>query len=266
MMRLARGDDVFHYSLIMKAKGLIAVLFLAVVALAVWSVLQNRKAASLRTEHAQQIDYLSNELNRVKAEANQAGQEQVRLKRNLEEVAARLKEATNQLVTTQAKLQEVQTAAQEAARLAEQEISKREERIGELEGLNKQLQAQVKSMEGMIRDLDSRIAETQKQLASAKGERQFLLRELKRLQTEKAELERQFSDLSVLQARVRRLRQLQGAEALMAMRQRLTGAGRPLKGAELLARGFQTRQPAKKGTNVLEAEIHRSGETSVNRP
>ena len=53
-----------------------------------------------------------------------------------------------------------------------------------------------------ITNLTTQIDETKRKLAASEGEKGFLEKELKRLMAEKAELERQFNDLTVLRAQV----------------------------------------------------------------
>src|SRR6185436_10085693 len=58
-----------------------------------------------------------------------------------------------------------------------------------------------------IGDLEKQIASTEKKLATAEGDKEFLYKELKRLQAEKAELERQFNDLAIMRAQVSKLKE-----------------------------------------------------------
>ena len=53
----------------------------------------------------------------------------------------------------------------------------------------------------------SRERKTERKLAASEGDREFLLKELKRMQLEKSELERQFTDLAVLRAQVSKLQE-----------------------------------------------------------
>ena len=87
-----------------------------------------------------------------------------------------------------------------------------------------------------ITSLESQIDNTKKKLAASEGDRDFLLNELKRLQTEKAELERKFNDLAVLRDQVRKLRdELSIARRLEWIRRGLYGSA---KGAEKLQKGL----------------------------
>ena len=96
------------------------------------------------------------------------------------------------------------------------------------------------------------------------------MNQLKRLQAEKAELERKFQDLAILREQVRRLRdELSIARRLEWIRRGLYGEIG--KGAELLQRGFvakaseSTNAPAGKGGQYnLDVELSRDGTVKVN--
>ena len=109
-----------------------------------------------------------------------------------------------------------------------------------------------------ITSLESQIDDTKKKLAASEGDREFLLKELKRLQAEKAELERKFNDLAVLRDQVRKLRdELSIARRLEWIRRGLYGFER---GAERLQKGL----PAGAQTNYdLNVEIKQSGGAKI---
>jgi hypothetical protein len=87
------------------------------------------------------------------------------------------------------------------------------------------------------------------------------LKELKRLQSEKMELERQFNDLAMLRDQVRKLKEeLSTASRLDWLRRGLYGS--TPKGAEKL------RQPLTTTNNLknLDVELHQSGAVKINSP
>jgi chromosome segregation ATPase len=109
-----------------------------------------------------------------------------------------------------------------------------------------------------IDELERQIAETERKLTASEGDREFLLAELKRLQTEKADLERQFSDLALLRDQIRKLKdELSIARRLEWIRRGLYGSEH--KGAEKLQPGFATPP----GDADLEVEIRQDGESKV---
>lgn len=64
-------------------------------------------------------------------------------------------------------------------------------------------------------NLESQLAGTEEKLHAAEGDREFLMKEVKRLQVEKAELERQFKDLAILPGQASRLEEeIKTAKAL----------------------------------------------------
>jgi hypothetical protein len=90
----------------------------------------------------------------------------------------------------------------------------------------------------------------------------LLLRELKRLQAEKAELERQFNDLVLVREQFRKLKEeLSIARRLDWIRRGLYGATER-KGAELLQRGMVA-PPVRTNYN-LDVEIKKDGGAKIN--
>jgi len=144
-------------------------------------------------------------------------------------------------------------------------LAKRDARIAELENQNSALDKQTTDMKTAITALEARIAETQKKLAASEGDRDFLLKELKRMQAEKADLERKFNDLVVLREQVHKLKEeLTVARRLDWLRKGLYGQTE-MKGAERLRRGFQ--QPTDVKTNYsLNVEIKKEGSATVVPP
>jgi hypothetical protein len=107
------------------------------------------------------------------------------------------------------------------------------------------------------------ISDTEKKLAASEGDREFLLKELKRLQAEKAELERQFNDLSVLRTQVAKLKEeLSISRRLEWIRMGIYGA-QSQKGAERLL----SSTPALPRTNFnLNVELKQDGSANVISP
>ena len=88
-----------------------------------------------------------------------------------------------------------------------EEVTKRDARITELETANAQLDQQAANLSQSITNLTDLIATTRQKLATSEGNREFLEKELQRLMAEKAELERQFNDLTVLRQQVAKLKE-----------------------------------------------------------
>jgi chromosome segregation ATPase len=113
-------------------------------------------------------------------------------------------------------------------------MARRDSKINELEAQNTALDKQATDLKSAIGNLEKSIADTEKKLAASEGDREFLLKELKRLQAEKAELERQFNDLAVLKTQVSKLKdELSIARRLEWIRMGIYGM-QNVKGAEKL--------------------------------
>jgi chromosome segregation ATPase len=116
-------------------------------------------------------------------------------------------------------------------------------------------------LNGAITGLEGQISETQRKLAASEGDRAFLLKELKRLQQEKMELERQFSDLAMLRDQIGKLKEE------LSLSKRLDWIRRGLYGSVPKA-AEKLKQPLT-STNKnydLNVELHQSGAVKVNPP
>ena len=130
-----------------------------------------------------------------------------------------------------------------------------------LTGERDNLTKYMSDLTNSVKNLENQIADVQKKLANSEGEREFLLTELKRLQAEKAELERQLNDLAFLKEQVSKLKaELAIARRLEWIRKGLYGDA---KGAELLMTigGPKPQQP--KTNYNIEAEIKTDGTLKV---
>lgn len=248
----------------MKATVAIVVLLIAALGSSVGWYLQSRKVNDQDTGLAAQVTSLSNQVARATSETAEEKQRSTSLEQRLSATTSSLLSVSNELVVAEAGLTQARDEAAKAAREAEQELQKREARIAELEVANKTLDSQAKAAGDAIGDLEARIVETERLLAASQGDRDFLMRELQRLQTEKAELERRFSDLVVLREQMRQLQRDLAADAERdALRARLNRR-KHLKGAELLMRGFDSiHEPEPSGVD-MEVEIHRDGGSRIN--
>ena len=122
---------------------------------------------------------------------------------------------------------------------------------------------QVELLKKSLLALEGKIAETQRRLEDSEEDREFLLVELKRLQTEKAELEREFNDMALLREQVRRLRdEMSISRRLDWIRHGLYGSFR--KGGELLQQGFSAK-PADTNYN-LNVELGVDGSVKLTQP
>jgi chromosome segregation ATPase len=244
----------------MKSKLAIAVLLVVAVILGIGWRIQWQQDSVRETNLLTRMHSLSNDLSRTSSQAATIRQAKAGLEQRVSALTAQLQQTSNQLSVAQSSLAEVRSAAQKAARAAEEELNKRAERIAELEVANKNLDRRAKAAKAAIADLEGRITDLQRQLASARGDRDFLMNELKRLQTEKAEVERRFNDLVVLREQVRKLQsELAATSQLEAIRTSLSRR-RHLKGAEVLRRGFR---PRPRPPVDLDVELRRNGPPTI---
>ncbi|MDB6026162.1 MAG: hypothetical protein JWM68_2385 [Verrucomicrobiales bacterium] len=254
----------------MKGKFLGIILLVVCVVLGISLYVTNDKAKEQRTVDAGKIVQLSNDLNH--AQGNLSEQKTVNL--TLEGTVAKLKQEGAQisnklsnteatLVTTETNLKKTQEEAKAAAELAAAEVAKRDSKIKELEGQNDEMTKKMVDLNGSISNLEKSILETENKLAASEGDRAFLLKELKRLQVEKAELERQFNDLAVLRDQVRKLKEeLSIAKRLDWIRRGLYAASNQ-KGAEVQLRGPALQPTGTTNTSALNVELRQDGGVKI---
>lgn len=180
------------------------------------------------------------------------------LTNNFTQVSANLSETAASLAKTENEL-----------KASQEEVTKRDAKIAELETQNQALDKQAVDLSTSITNLTLQIADTQKKLAASEGDKVFLEKELKRLVAEKAELERQFNDLTVLRAQVTKLKQeLNIARRLEWIRQGLF-ASSDQKGAQKLMQGvgaLPIRAKATRPAYDLNVEVGADGSVKVIPP
>lgn len=162
---------------------------------------------------------------------------------------------SNRWTFVAAELSRREAEAKTAAAAARAEIERRDKQISGLENEKDELGKKMNDLTGQIDSLGGQIRETERKLAASEGDRTFLQGELKRLLTEKAELERKFADLAVLREHVKKLKEeLNIANRLEFIRRGLYGV--EIKGgATLLKRGVK-KPDAVVTPPKLEGEIH----------
>ena len=180
------------------------------------------------------------------------------LETNLTDRLMELKSVSNKLIDVSGNLAKVEADV----KAAQEELAKRDAKIAELANLLDDKDKKLDDLRTSITGLEGQIAETEKRLATSEGDKELLLKELKRLQVEKAELERQFNDLVLVREQFRKLKEeLSIARRLDWIRRGLYG-GTERKGGELLQRGMVA-QPVRTNYN-LDVEIKRDGGAKIN--
>jgi chromosome segregation ATPase len=239
-------------------KVLAVALALLVVLLSAGLWMRHNNANKQTKELQDKVALLSSQVLQKEQDLNEAKQVNSTLEAHLAQESDAAKRLSNTLSQTTATLQKTEADAKKAAQLSAEEMAKRDQRISELEGQRDDLTKRMTELNGAITTLEGQIGETQRKLATSEGDRAFLLKELKRLQSEKMELERQFNDLAMLRDQVRKLKdELSTASKLDWLRRGLYGS--TPKAAEKL------RQPltaTNKNFN-LNVELGRDGSVKV---
>jgi chromosome segregation ATPase len=240
-------------------KGLAIALALLVLLMAggLW---MNYNNAQKQTKELQaKVNLLSSQVMQKDQDLSEAKQVNSTLEAHLTQQSDAASRLSNTLSQTTATLQKTEAEAKKAAQMSAEELAKRDQRIQELEGQRDDLTKRMTELNGAITGLESQISETQRKLATSEGDRAFLLKEIKRLQAEKMELERQFNDLAMLRDQVRKLKdELSTASRLDWLRRGLYGS--TPKAAEKLKQPLTS---TNKDFN-LNVELRQDGSVKVN--
>jgi predicted nuclease with TOPRIM domain len=143
------------------------------------------------------------------------------------------------------------------------EIAKRDKQISDLESDKDDLTKRMGELNVAITGLEGQITETRRKLNASEGDRASLLKDLQRLQAEKADLERKFQDLAVLREQIHKLREeLTIARRLDFIRRGLYGFDK--KGAQLVQEGFRAKSPTPEpAASDLNVELNTEGGVRV---
>ncbi len=243
----------------MKGKVGVIVLLIICVFLAMFIYLSQEKAKDQQQQAAQNIERLSVGLNTTSNQLTEQKHVNDSLLARLDSRTSELLSVSNKLETVSLELAQTQQQAENAAKAAAEEVAKRDARISKLEGQNDEMTGKIANLTEILSELEKQITETERKLSASEGDREFLLVELKRLQAEKADLERQLTDLSLLRDQIRKLRdELSIARRLEWIRQGLYGGEQ--RGADRLEAGHAT--PAQPGYD-LNVEIRQDGDARV---
>jgi chromosome segregation ATPase len=153
------------------------------------------------------LNDVSNHLEQTRAKLEEQEQVAMKLETNLLVRGQELSVASNNVLNVKAELAKTQKEMQAAAEAARAEIERRDAQITELTTKTNLYAHKMDDLTSSIGNLSKQIGDTEKKLAASEGDREFLLKELKRLQTEKADLEKQFNDLSALRTQLAHLKE-----------------------------------------------------------
>ncbi len=217
----------------MKASIAIIVLIFVALLLGVALLHTQSKAKNEKNQDTVRIVRLSNDLVQAEGKLDEQRKVNEQLVNNLAAKIDEVNAFSNKLSITSNQLQQTVSDAKAAAMAAAEEIAKRDQKITQLETERDDLDKKMIGLNANLSSLTSKMSETERKLAASEGDREFLLKELRRLQTEKADLERRFNDLVVLRAQVNKLKdELTAAKRLDWFRRGLYGD--TPKGATLL--------------------------------
>ncbi len=248
----------------MKNRIGLVILVVACVGLGVGLIAIKRQSDEQKREADQSIQNFSNKLVVAASQLDETKQVNAELRKDLDNEKKNYGELTNNY--SQVAVNLAQTEA--SLRTSEQEIAKRDVRIVDLETQNKALDQRAQDLGLEITNLTANIDATQKKLLATEGDKSLLEKELKRMVAEKAELERQFNDLTVLRAQVAKLREEQIIARRMDWTARGIYAAAEQKGAQRLITGLVAPSQAKatKPNYDLNVEVTSDGSVRVIPP
>lgn len=188
-------------------KAAIVILVLAAIGLGVGLIMRHNTAVKVKSQDEEIKAMLSNEVARTQGKLDEEQKVNLLLSTNLILKGEELFSTSNTLAKVNADLARTQREMQAAAEAAKAEIERRDTQIAQLTSQTNALTIKMDDLTSSIERLGKQISLTERKLAASEGDREFLLVELKRLQTEKAELERQFNDLALLRAQISKLKE-----------------------------------------------------------
>jgi chromosome segregation ATPase len=245
----------------MKDKAPIIVLIIVAAGLGFGLSVVNNKAHREKQELYDALSVQSNTVTTIKTSLTEQQAVNQVLETNL---AATRADYSNKLTLSDANLRSAEENLEKVkteAKADTAEIALRDKKISDLENHNQELDKQAGDLQDHISSLQTQIAATTDKLARSEGDREVLLKELKRLQAEKTDLENRFNDLAVLRSQVRKLKnELSQARNLDWIRRGIYDAFKE-KGGERLVNPPDNSPPETNPT--LTVELHQAGETNV---
>lgn len=253
----------------MNSKAPVVVLILLCLGLLAGLIVRHNQAASQKQADEQRYRQLAEEKAALQAKFDELNTVNQSLKTDGDKVKTQLDQTAKQLTDTKTALAQKDAAVQEANKTLkdkEAELAKREAKIAELETQNSTLDKQAADMKSTLGVLEGQIAATQKKLDTAVGDRDYLLAELQRLETEKSNLQRRLNDVVALKEQIRKLKEdLSLSKGLEALRRELYGS-EPRKGGELLQQGFRSGAKTIGTRPDLNVEVRRDGSATIVAP
>jgi chromosome segregation ATPase len=254
----------------MKNRIGVVVLVLACIGLAIGLAVVLGKSSEQKKADAEVILDYSNKWVNTSGKLDEQKQVAAMYEKDLETQKKAFDELTNNYIKVNQNLAETSDNLAKTQATLKDEVAKRDAKINELENQNQVLDKKAVDLNNSINNLNLQIADTQHKLAASEGDRAFLEKELKRLMTEKAELERQFNDLTIVRAQVTKLKQeLSIARRLEWIREGIFARAEQKGGQQLMQGAEFAPLPTGKGTKPgydLNVEISSDGSVKVIPP
>lgn len=242
---------IFHS--VMNTRIGVVIVAIICVGLAVALFATRKKATNQEAEHAKKIANYSNIVVETSSKLEEQRAVNVQLSSDLSNRNERIADLSGQLAKSE-----------ESFKAAQEQLEREAAKVAELESQNQALDKRAFDLSTTITNLNLAIEETQRKLNASEGDKAFLEKELQRLMSEKAELERQFNDLVVLRAQVRKLKEeLAISRRLEWIRKGIFG---DQKGGELMMQQTslaRTEQPDKTPHYNLNVEVEADGTIRV---
>lgn len=249
----------------MKSKAAVLILVLIALALGAALLYIQSKADAQKKSDTRTINTLTNALDEARGRLTEQQRVNAVLETNLYTRIAEVNQFSNLVIIVSNALQRTQAEAKAAAEANAAELAKRDEKIAQLETERENLDKKLIALNADIASLNTKISDTERKLAASEGDREFLLKELRRLQSEKSDLERQFNDIAVMRQQVSKLQEeLAIARRLDWIRKGLSGD--VPKGGVLMQQGLTTPGAAAGSNTALEVEITTKGGVKVTAP
>jgi septal ring factor EnvC (AmiA/AmiB activator) len=233
-------------------------------------LLTKKQATEQQSKDADMISALSNRVFKTSSDLDEERQLTATLYKDIDVQKKAVAELTNNFTMLSSNLSQVSVnLAQTEASLksSEEEVKKRDGKIAELENQNQLLDKRALDLSTAITNLTGQISDTKKRLAASEGNRVELESQLKRLMSEKSELERQFNDLAILRAQVAKLKEELTISRRIEWIRRGLYAGSDQKGAQQLLQGANAFQPKPAKANYdLNVEVTADGKVRVIPP
>ncbi|MBN2506050.1 MAG: hypothetical protein JXQ71_05095 [Verrucomicrobia bacterium] len=247
-------------------KALFVILLICSIGLGIALMKRHNQAVVEKKQDTERITDLTTEVEETKSKLDEQQTVNARLTGDLKNTQTQLTNKVNEATRLTTALAEAQAQSKANAEAYQAAQARERQAQAKIDSLSEQIDTQTQQLTDLnsaIKGLNDQIAATETKLAASEGDREFLLKELKRMQSEKADLERQFNDLAMLRTQISKLREeLSIAKRIEWIRSGLYGSTER-KGAERLLLGTTPSPPARPGFD-LNVEIRQDGSAIVN--